>query len=371
MIILRNAILNNDKVDILVEGEKIFKIDSSIENFYSCEEYDLKGSRILPALIDGHVHVTGGGGEGGFTTMVPPIKYESVIKAGVTTLVGLLGTDSVTRSVENLIAKVRELGEYNIRTYALTGSYAYPTNTITGSVKRDIVFINEIIGCKIAISDHRSSFLDKHELVRLASECFLGGLISGKVGELHMHTGSLGKSKLKPIFEILDEFEIPITTFRPTHCGNLVDDAIKFMNMGGYADFTVGEETPEVLDYVLKKAPFDRVTLSSDSNGSMPIWNDKKEMVGIGAGKISELFNNVKSLANNYNRDLFEVHKLVSTNVARALNINNVTGEIKEGLSCDLIVLDKDLNITDVFSKGVCELRNGLVTRKTNFSDLR
>lgn len=371
MKIIRNAILNDEKVDILVDGEKIYKINSSIDNYYKCDEIDLGGKKILPALIDGHVHVTGGGGEGGFTSMVPPIKFESVIKAGVTTLVGLLGTDSVTRSVENLIAKVRELSEYNIRTFALTGSYAYPSNTVTGSVKKDIVFINEIIGCKIAISDHRSSFLDKHELTRLASECFIGGLISGKVGELHMHTGSLGKSKLKPIFEILDETEIPITTFRPTHCGNLVDDAIKFMNMGGYADFTVGDETPEILDYVLKKAPFDRITLSSDSNGSMPIWNDKKEMIGIGAGSISELFMNIKTLAQKYNRNLDEVQKLVSKNVSKALKFDGITGEIKEGLSCDLIAIDDDLNITDVFSKGIHELKDGKVTRNTNFSDLR
>lgn len=370
MKILRNACLGDECVDILVDGEKIFKIDSSIENFYHCDEFDLWGKKVLAGLIDGHVHVTGGGGEGGFTTQVPPIRFDSVIKAGVTTLVGLLGTDGVTRSVENLIAKVRELSEYNIRTFALTGSYGFLPNTITGSVKRDIVFINEIIGCKIAISDHRSSFLDKHELLRLASECFVGGLISGKVGELHMHTGGLGKSKLRPIFEILEEFEIPISTFRPTHCGNLVDDAIKFMNMGGFADFTVGDDTPEVLDYVLKKAPFDRITLSSDSNGSMPIWNEKKEMIGIGAGKISDLFMNVKVLSTQFNRSIDEVHKLVSKNVANALNIGNVTGEIKEGLSCDLIVLDKDLNITDVFSKGVHELRNGEVVRKTNFSDL-
>lgn len=371
MKILRNAVLDDCKVDILVDGEKIYKIDSSIENYYNCEEYDFKSKKILPALIDGHVHVTGGGGEGGFTTQVPPIKFDSIIKAGVTTLVGLLGTDGVTRSVENLIAKVRELGEYNIRTFALTGSYSYPSNTITGSVKRDIVFINEIIGCKIAISDHRSSFVDKHELARLASECFIGGLISGKVGELHMHTGGLGKSRLKPIFEILDELEIPITTFRPTHCGNLVDDAIKFMNMGGFADFTVGDETPEVLDYVMKKAPIDRITLSSDSNGSMPIWNDKKEMVGIGAGKISDLFMNIKILSQKYNRKLDDVQNLVSKNVSRALNISNITGEIKEGLSCDLIALDEDLNITDVFSKGVHELRDSKVLRKTNFTDFK
>lgn len=369
MFLFRNANLKGFIVDILCEGGRIFKIEENIENFYNVPEYDLEKRVVLPGLIDGHVHVTGGGGEGGFTTMVPPIKFEKIIRAGVTTLVGLLGTDSTTRSVQNLIQKVRELSEYNIRTYALTGAYDYPSPTITGTVKGDIVFINEIIGSKIAISDHRSSYLDKHELLRLASECFLGGLISGKVGELHMHTGRLGKRQLKDVFEILEESEIPIKVFRPTHCGNLVDDAIKFMNMGGYADFTAGEETPEILDYVMKKAPLDRITLSSDSNGSIPVWNDKKEVVRVEAAEISGLYENIKTLVKDFNVDIDTAHSLVSKNVSEALQISNITGEIREGLSCDFISIDDDLNIVDVVSKGIIELKQNEITRKVNFQN--
>ena len=160
-----------------------------------------------------------------------------------------------------------------------------------------------------------------------------------------------------------------IKVFILTHCGNLVDDAIKFMNMGGYADFTAGEETPEILDYVMKKAPLERITLSSDANGSIPIWNDKKEVVRVEAAEISGLYENIKTLVKEYNVDIDIAQRLVSKNISEALQISNITGEIREGLSCDFISIDEDLNIVDVASKGIIELKQNEITRKVNFQN--
>ena len=141
MLLVKNANYNGNGVDILSLDGTITIIKENIENYYGIEEIDLKGKRAFPSLIDGHVHVTGGGGEMGPTSRVPEIKYEDIIMAGVTTLVGLLGTDSTTRSVENLVSKVKALNEYNVRAFALTGAYEYPPKTITGSVKKDITYI--------------------------------------------------------------------------------------------------------------------------------------------------------------------------------------------------------------------------------------
>ena len=33
------------------------------------------GKRLLPGLIDQHVHITGGGGERGFTSRVPELRF--------------------------------------------------------------------------------------------------------------------------------------------------------------------------------------------------------------------------------------------------------------------------------------------------------
>src|SRR6267154_2784379 len=54
---------------------------------------DLQGGRLIPGLIDAHVHVTGGGGEAGFGTRVPPVPLTRFTTTGITTVIGLLGTD--------------------------------------------------------------------------------------------------------------------------------------------------------------------------------------------------------------------------------------------------------------------------------------
>ena len=73
------------------------------------------------------------------------------LKNGITTVVGLLGTDGVTRSVENLVAKARALTEEGMTVYTLTSSYGYPPTTLTGSVERDIILVPPMIGVKVAV----------------------------------------------------------------------------------------------------------------------------------------------------------------------------------------------------------------------------
>ena len=119
----------------------------------------------------------------------------------------------------------------------------------------------------------------------------------------------------------------------------------------------------------MKKAPLERITLSSDSNGSIPIWNDKKEVVRVEAAEISGLYENIKTLVKDFNVDIDIAQRLVSKNVSEALQISNITGEIREGLSCDFISIDEDLNIIDVVSKGIIELKQNEITRKLNFQN--
>ena len=108
-----------------------------------------------------------------------------------------LGTDSFTRSVENLVAKAKGLNEEGITTYCLTGAYEYPSPTLTGRVDKDIAYINEVIGCKLAISDHRSSHVTRQELLRLATQVRLGSLIGGKPGEMGIRDRSTALSHEK------------------------------------------------------------------------------------------------------------------------------------------------------------------------------
>ena len=246
------------------------------------------------------MHITGGGGESGFTSRVPELRFSHSVRAGVTTLVGLLGTDSRTRSVKNLLAKTKALNEEGITAYCLTGAYEIPSPTLTGSVGDDILFLQEVIGVKVAISDHRSSNLTKEEMIKLASEARIAGLLSKKPGVVHMHTGS-GRQGLGMILDIVKTTDIPIKHFRPTHMRKMLeDDVVEFAGLGGYVDYTSSEEpdekSQEILDVLARGIPEDHLTISSDSNGSMPKWGPNKELVGITYAKMTSLFGQIRSL---------------------------------------------------------------------------
>ena len=133
--------------DVLICGGKIEAIEDHIDDQIPfCQVIDGTGKKLTPGIIDPHVHITGGGGEGSFHTQVPPVKLSELIGGGVTTVVGLLGTDGISRNVESLLARVKALREEGLTVYALTGSYGYPSVTLTGDVKKDIMFVEEIIG---------------------------------------------------------------------------------------------------------------------------------------------------------------------------------------------------------------------------------
>ena len=359
MLIIKNVVLEGaggpEPLDLVIAGGKIEEIGKNLScGFGSVRVIDAEGKRAIPGYLDQHVHVTGGGGEGGFSNRTPEIRLSDCVKAGVTTLVGLLGTDGTARSVENLLAKIKALREEGLSAYCLTGSYEYPSPTITGSVKKDIAFIEEVLGVKVAISDHRSSGMSRQELIRLASEATVGGLLANKPGIVYMHLGK-GKGKLGLIFDILEHEDIPISTFRPTHVGKAFDDAIRFANLGGYIDFTAGPDTELTagqLAEAFRKASPDRITLSTDSNGSMPLWSEKKELIGIGVGRIDTLHEVVRRLVLEHGIPLGDAVKVSTENVAHALGLSPRKGRIAPGSDGDLLLLDEELQIDTVIAGG-------------------
>ena len=97
-------------------------------------EVDVSGMAIVPGFVDCHVHVTGGGGEAGFQSRTPEAQQGELINAGVTAFVAVLGTDTVTRGTENMLAKTRGLAACGLTGYAWLGGYQYPPlNDLTGS----------------------------------------------------------------------------------------------------------------------------------------------------------------------------------------------------------------------------------------------
>ena len=177
---------------VLIGGGRIIAISGNTAELSVARatEFDLEGRRLIPGFIDGHAHVTGGGGESGFKTRVPPVPLGQFTRAGVTSVVGVLGTDDTTRDTRSLLAQMRALREEGIGAWCHTGGYHVPPVTLTGSVRDDIVYLDPVIGVgELALSDHRSSQPTRDELLRIASDAHVAGMISGKAGIVHLHLG--------------------------------------------------------------------------------------------------------------------------------------------------------------------------------------
>jgi beta-aspartyl-dipeptidase (metallo-type) len=86
-------------------------------------EVDLDGARVVPGFVDAHAHLTGGGGRGGPHTRVPPVPLSRFTRAGVTTVVGVLGTDDLTRTPGEVVAAARGLEARGSAPGAYTGGY--------------------------------------------------------------------------------------------------------------------------------------------------------------------------------------------------------------------------------------------------------
>lgn len=342
-----------DTEDFLVIHGRIFAMGKELFLPEGVPVFDAEGKFISPALIDQHVHVTGGGGEGGFSHQIPPIKAEEIIQGGVGTVVGLLGTDGTSRSIENLLAKTKGLKEEGLTAYCYTGAYEYPSPTLTGSVRRDLLFIEEIIGVKLAISDHRGSGISRDDFRRLAYEVRQAGILARKPGVLHLHIGA-GKSCLDQVFELMAESDIPPTQCRPTHMGRHIAEGQRFAQMGGYVDLTTGgdpEQAASALLQMLEKAPARQFTLSSDSNGSMPQWNAKGELIGITAASIQSNLLCLKALVQK-GLPFDEALAFLTMHPAKALGLYPRKGSLQLGADADLLLWRDDLSLDAVVLAG-------------------
>lgn len=357
MLLLKNADTYSPRhigmTDILIANDRIVEIRPGIDySIAGMTVLDLQGEKVIPGLIDQHVHSIGGGGEDGYASRVPALKFSDCVRAGVTTMVGLLGTDCRTRSLADLLAMTNGLTATGITSYCLTGAYEYPSPTLTGSVGDDIVYIAEILGVKLAISDHRCSNPTKEELIRLASEVRIAALLSKKPGVVHLHVGAAPEG-IRKVLEIVRETPLPAKHFRPTHMGGHIDQALEFAALGGYVDLTADEETPAKMKGLLDMGcPSQLLTMSSDSNGSFPRWNERKEIIGMTYGKQSSLFASVRALVEKQGLALEHALAFITENVARALALYPRKGTLQEGSDADMAVLGRGLSIESVMAKG-------------------
>lgn len=362
--------------DLLIAGDKICQISDNLDipENWEVEVIDGEGLIATPGFIDSHVHILGGGGEGGFANRTPEATISGLTRWGITTVVGCLGTDGYGRDLTALIAKIKGLREQGITAYGYTGNYQIPVRTLTGSITQDIMVVDEFIGTgEIAISDHRSSQPTYDEFLRVCADTRLGGILSGKAGIINIHLGDSPR-KMDMILRAIEETEIPSTQFLPTHVNRnaaLFDQAVEYAKLGGTVDFTGNED----IDYWVTVSDEVRVcdgikrmldegissdlfTISSDGQGSLPLFSADGQFLGIGMGQSSCLLKEVRECVQRENIPLEIAIKAITANPARVLCLDT-KGQIKDGFDADLCLMTEDLNIHTVIAKGQVMVKDG------------
>ena len=365
--------------DILILGDRIAAVGEHLRADFggSLEVQEINGEDMaaVPGFIDSHEHILGGGGEGGFHTRTPEASLGDLVRNGITTVVGCIGTDGVGRDMAALLAKAHALENEGITTYAYTGSYQVPVHTLTDSLMKDIMMLDKVIGVgEVAVSDHRSSQPSFEEFARIAADARVAGMLSGKAGIVNVHLGD-SERRLDLIRRVIHETEIPASQFLPTHVNRneaLFEECLDFAAEGGTIDFTGNED----IDYweticdevrvcrgirrLLERGiSSDRFTISSDGQGSMPVFNAQGEYQGIGIGKASCLLKEVRECVQKEDIPLETAIKGITCNPASILKLDR-KGRIKGGFDADICLLEEGtLKLNTVIAKGQVMVKDG------------
>lgn len=354
--------------DVLIGFGKILKIGDRLAEEYGgldVDVLDADGCILTPGFVDQHVHVIGAGGEAGFFSRTPEMQVSAIVRHGITTVVGLHGTDGTARNIEALYAKVCALEQEGITARMLTGSFEMPSATLTGSVRRDMIFIDKVIGAKTAVSDRRSSQPSREDIEKLLAQAYTGGLVSGKRGYTHFHMG-VGRRRLDMLADIIRETEIPPYLIIPTHVNRdeaLFVQAMELAKMGAVIDITSGIAPEYGFEGTIKPSDAIRrclengvdirnVTMSSDANGSMAVYDAEGRFVGLCVTTVETMHKEFRDLALTKDMPLETALRPVTSSPAAAIGMYPAKGCVREGSDADLIIMDKDLSILKVFAMG-------------------
>ena len=354
-ILIRNASLfSPDPLgtnDILIINDRIAAIAQNIsipEWLGPVQEMDGKGLFAVPGFIDAHVHITGGGGEAGFSSQVPPLPLSKLIRSGVTTVGGLLGTDGVTRHVDAVLAKANSLEEEGVSSFIMSGGYPVPSPTLTGSIRSDIAFIEKVRGGKIAIADHR--------VAPVSAETLLAVAALERAPHLGRHLIATHINRSPFAFS----------------------EAAKLVAKGGFMDIssglnaqTLGPDTlkpSEAIALAMRQGVAkERILMSSDGNGSAARYGDDGSVSGLVASDLGSLHTEFADCVKE-GMPLSEALCPITRNVAQAFSLSR-KGHIAVGADADILLLAPDLALHTVIARGECMMREGSLCKKGTFEE--
>ena len=360
------------KAVLVCAGKIVYMGDDepTLDTSLAVERTDLGGAVLVPGLIDGHTHITGGGGESGPSSRVPAPFLGQFTRAGVTSVIGVLGTDDLTRNTQTLVTQAYALREEGLSAWCFTGGYHLPLTTLTGSARSDIVNLDPVIGIgEFAISDHRSSQPSLQDILGLAGEAHVAGLMTGKAGILHLHLGD-GERGLALVRRALAESELPSRVFHPTHVNRnkpLFEEACTLVaEQGCSIDLTAfppAENDPgwsaaeAVLRYRHAGLPQQNLTISSDGGGCLPAFDKQGELLSMDIGSSRTLLATLRTLAAQ-GLGLDETLPYFTSNIAKLMRLSS-KGSIAAGQDADLLVLDENLELQHVMASGRWHIKNG------------
>ena len=383
--VIRNGIVYSPeylgKKDILILCDKIAEIGDKIDIIgIELEEYDASDCFVVPGFIDSHVHIAGAGGEGGPRTRTPELPLSAYIEAGITTVIGCLGTDGFTRNVESVLMRAKALKEEGISCWIYTGAYQVPTPTITGEIGKDLALIDEIIGVgEIAIADHRSSWPTPNELLRITEHARVGAMLGNKAGIVNIHIGDQHEP-FKILYDVinLSNNMLKLTQFLPTHCNRndyTFFSAIEYLKKGGFIDITTSayKYFPE---YEIKPSKclkiiydqignLDNVSFSSDAGGSLPAFDANGNLIRLEMGLPKANYNEFIDAITIENLPFNEVLKVLTTNPAKILKLNN-KGKIEKGYDADILII-KNYKLNSVIAKGSFLMKDEVILKKGTY----
>ena len=360
--------------DLVIAGERIVAVvEPGIEiSGLEVEVVDLRGLTVAPGLIDNHVHVLGGGGGLGFASRAPELQTSQLTRAGITTVIGMLGFDATSKDMRALIAKTKAFKEDGISAYALTGAtLEHPVPTLTGRIRDDIAFVEEIIGVgEISVSELGYAYDSNGPGAQYIAEAATAGLLAGRLarkrGYLCLQVPPYHGACLKPVIAMLERTGLPIAQLLPSHVNQTdayMADAILWAERGGFVDVganyspdnNFSRATPPakaIVRLLEAGVPLARILLSSDGNGAPP-----KEEQREGQPAVAN-YMPLGALPATWRRLIVEeglpptdALRIVTSNVADATGLAQ-KGRIAAGLDADLVAFDDDWRIHTVLARG-------------------
>ncbi len=383
MMLIRNAVVYtpdfSGRKDILTGGGKILAVSENIKipPGWEVEMFDAGGLTAVPGLIDNHVHIAGAGGEGGPATRTPELQLFRMFEGGVTTVVGCLGTDGFTRTVESVLMKAKSIRHQGASAWIWTGAYQVPAPTITGEIGKDLALIEEVVGVgELAISDHRSSCPSTDELIRIAAQARVGGMLGKKAGIVNIHMGD-ARDPFRPIYEAVGKSMLKFNQFLPTHCNrnDYIFEDSKNYGKQGYIDITTSS-WPYFTDEEVKPSralkmliesgvPVSNITFSSDSCGSLPGFDEQGNLVRLEMGQPSSNLRELRDTVLQEKIPLETALKVLTSNVASILKLPG-KGFISNDMDADILFLNGGMEMVHLIALGKWVVRDGIVlTRGT------